>query len=92
MNVCYMLRCADGSLYTGWTNDLEARVRAHNEGRGGKYTRSRRPVTLAYAEAFATRREAMSREWHVKRMSKAEKEALVRAGASMAGERRTEEI
>ena len=92
MNVCYMLRCADGSLYTGWTNDLEARVSAHNAGRGGKYTRSRRPVTLAYAEVFATRREAMSREWHVKRMSKAEKEALVRAGAFMAGERRTEEI
>lgn len=80
MNVCYMLRCADGSLYTGWTNDLEARVRAHNAGRGGKYTRSRRPVTLAYAEVFATRREAMSREWHVKRMSKAEKEALVCTG------------
>ena len=92
MNVCYMLRCADGSLYTGWTNDLEARVRAHNAGRGGKYTRSRRPVTLAYAEVFATRREAMSREWNVKRMSKAEKETLVRAGAFMAGERRTEEI
>ena len=92
MNVCYMLRCADGSLYTGWTNDLEARVRAHNAGRGGKYTRSRRPVALVYAEAFATKREAMSREWHVKRMSKAEKEALVRTGASMAGERRTEEI
>ena len=72
-----MLRCADGSLYTGWTNDLEARLRAHNEGRGGKYTRSRRPVTLVYTEEFATKREAMSREWHIKRLRKAEKEALV---------------
>ncbi len=77
MNVCYMLRCADGSLYTGWTNDLEARLRAHNEGRGGKYTRSRRPVTLVHTEVFATKREAMSREWHIKRLRKAEKEALV---------------
>ena len=90
MNVCYMLRCADGSLYTGWTNDLEARVRAHNAGRGGKYTRSRRPVALVYVEAFATKREAMSREWHVKRMSKAEKEALVRA-CNRPGETGTEE-
>ncbi len=77
MNVCYMLRCADGSLYTGWTNDLEGRLRAHNEGRGGKYTRSRRPVTLVHVEEFATKREAMSREWHIKRLRKAEKEALV---------------
>ena len=77
MNVCYMLRCADGSLYTGWTNDLEARLRVHNEGRGGKYTCSRRPVTLVHTEVFATKREAMSREWHIKRLRKAEKEALV---------------
>jgi len=78
VNVCYMLRCADGSLYTGWTNDLEGRVRAHNEGRGGKYTRSRRPVTLVHAETFPTKEEAMSREWHIKRLTKAQKEALVR--------------
>lgn len=73
-----MLRCADGSLYTGWTNDLEARLRAHNEGRGGKYTRSRRPVTLVHVEAFSTKEEAMSREWHIKRLAKAQKEALVK--------------
>ena len=77
MNFCYMLRCADGSLYTGWTNDLEGRLRAHNEGRGGKYTRSRRPVTLAHVETFPTKEEAMSREWHIKRLTKAQKEALV---------------
>ncbi len=76
MNVCYMLRCADGSLYTGWTNNLENRLRAHNEGRGGKYTRSHRPVTLAWFETFETREEAMRREWQVKRLDKKEKEAL----------------
>ena len=77
MNVCYMLRCADGSLYTGWTNDLENRLRAHNEGRGGKYTRSHRPVALVWFEAFDTREEAMRREWQVKHLSKRQKEALV---------------
>ena len=76
MNVCYMLRCADGSLYTGWTNDLEKRLRTHSAGRGGRYTRSRLPVTLVYVEECATRQEAMSREWHIKRLSKQEKEAL----------------
>ena len=77
MNVCYILRCADGSLYTGWTNDLERRLRAHNGGTGGKYTRARRPVTLVYTEQFDTPREAMSREWHLKRLSRAEKLRLI---------------
>ena len=72
-----MLRCADGSLYTGWTNDLARRLRAHELGRGAKYTRSRRPVTLVYAEECATKEAAMSREWHLKRLTKEEKEALV---------------
>ena len=80
MNVCYMLRCADGSLYTGWTNDLEKRLRTHSAGRGGRYTRSRLPVTLVYVEECATRQEAMSREWHIKRLSKQEKEALAAKG------------
>ena len=80
MNVCYMLRCADGSLYTGWTNDLEKRLRTHSAGRGGRYTRSRLPVTLVYVEECATRQEAMSREWHIKRLSKQEKEALAGKG------------
>ena len=48
MNVCYILRCADGSLYTGWTNGLEKRLRAHNGGTGGKFTRARLPVELVY--------------------------------------------
>ena len=77
MNYCYILRCADGSLYTGWTNDLEKRLAAHNSGRGAKYTRCRRPVELACFESFETKEEAMSREWHIKRMSREEKLRLI---------------
>ena len=78
MNVVYILRCADGSLYTGWTNDLEGRVKAHNADRGGsKYTRSRRPVMLVYWEECETREQAMSREWHIKRLKRAQKLALI---------------
>ena len=72
-DVVYMLRCADGSLYTGWTNDLEKRLAAHQSGRGCKYTRSRLPVELAYCEACQSRQEAMSREWHIKRLPREEK-------------------
>ena len=78
MNYTYMLRCADGSLYTGWTNDLEKRVATHNDGTGAKYTRGRRPVSLAYFEEFATKEEAMKREVAIKKLSKAEKEKLVK--------------
>lgn len=76
-NYTYMLRCRDGSFYIGWTNELDARVAAHNAGRGGKYTRSRRPVELVYFECFPTKREAMSREWHLKRLSHAQKAELL---------------
>ncbi len=72
-----MLRCADGSLYTGWTTDPERRLKAHNAGRGAKYTRSRRPVELAYLERWDTPREAMRREWQLKQLSRAEKLALI---------------
>lgn len=77
MNYTYIVKCKDGSLYTGWTNDLEKRIRAHNEGKGAKYTKSRRPVTLVYYETFETKEEAMSREYHIKRMNRKEKEELV---------------
>lgn len=77
MNYTYILRCADGTLYTGWTNDLEKRLAAHNAGQGAKYTKSRRPVKLVYAESFATKEEAMRREYRVKRLSRAEKLALI---------------
>lgn len=78
-NYMYLLRCADGTLYCGWTNRLEERVRAHNEGRGAKYTKSRRPVVLVYYEVFATKQEAMQREWAVKRLSRKEKLRLIEA-------------
>lgn len=76
-NYCYILRCADGTLYTGWTNDLQRRLRAHNAGRGGKYTRVRRPVELAYYEQFSSKEEAMSREWHIKRLTREQKQELI---------------
>ena len=79
MNYCYILRCRDGSLYTGWTNDLDSRVRAHNRGSGGKYTRSRRPVELVYFESYETKEAAMRREWQIKRLPRAEKLKLIQA-------------
>lgn len=77
MNYVYLLRCADGTLYCGWTTDPESRVRAHNSGRGAKYTRSRLPVELVYTEAYENRHQALSREWQLKRLSRKEKLALI---------------
>lgn len=78
MNYTYMVQCADGSLYTGWTNCLERRLKAHNEGKSGaKYTRAKRPVRLAYYEGFATREEAMQRECQIKRLTRKQKELLM---------------
>lgn len=79
----YMLQCADGTLYTGWTNDLEKRVMAHNSGKGAKYTRSRCPVKLIYCEVCATKQAAMQREWQIKRLSRTQKLALIMKGASI---------
>ncbi len=76
-NWVYMLRCGDGSLYTGWTNDLERRLKCHAAGKGGRYTRSRLPVTLVYAELCSAPREARSREWHIKRLTRGQKLALI---------------
>lgn len=67
MNYTYIVRCSDGTLYTGWTNDLDKRLKAHNEGKGAKYTKSRLPVFLVYYERFDSKEEAMSREWQLKR-------------------------
>ncbi len=72
----YMVRCADDSLYTGWTVDLEKRVSAHNSGHGAKYTKSRRPVVLVYYEVFENRQDAMRREYAIKQLTKKEKEQL----------------
>ena len=77
MNVTYIVECADGSLYCGWTNDLKKRIKDHNAGNGAKYTKSRLPVKLVYYETFDTKEEAMSREWHIKRMTRAKKMELI---------------
>lgn len=77
MNYTYILKCSDGSLYTGWTNNLEKRVADHNAGKGAKYTKGRRPVELAYYEAFETKEEAMKREYAIKQLSRAEKNELI---------------
>ncbi len=69
----YILLCADGTLYTGWTNDIDKRLAAHNAGRGAKYTRGRGPVRLLYREECATKSEAMSREAALKKLSRKEK-------------------
>jgi predicted GIY-YIG superfamily endonuclease len=73
---CYILRCADGSLYTGWTADLERRLREHNAGRGGRYTRSRRPVAILYVEPQPDARSARRREIALKRLRRKDKLAL----------------
>lgn len=77
MNYTYILKCRDGSLYTGWTNDIEKRLKAHNEGCGAKYTKSRRPVELVYYEEFDTKEEAMRREYRIKHLSRKKKELLI---------------
>ena len=74
--VAYLLLCADGSYYAGYTTDLTRRVAVHNAGKGAKYTKSRLPVTLVYFEEFDSEHAAKSREWHLKRLSHREKEAL----------------
>ncbi len=73
----YMVRCSDGTLYTGYSTDLARRLRQHNEGRGAKYTRGRRPVELVYAEFFASKSRALSREHRIKSLSRDEKKALI---------------
>ena len=77
MNYVYLLRCADGSFYGGWTTDLAARVAKHNSGKGAKYTRSRLPAELVYFEEYEDRTQALSREWHLKRLTHEEKLKLI---------------
>lgn len=76
-NYTYIVKCSDGTLYTGWTTSLEHRIAVHNNGKGAKYTRSRRPVELVYYESFDTKRKAMQREAAIKRMKRGEKERLM---------------
>ena len=81
MYYIYILKCKDGTYYTGYTNNIEKRVRIHNDKKGAKYTRGRTPVTLVYEESFATKAEALKREYMIKQMSRAEKEALIHSKA-----------
>ena len=76
-HVVYVLECADGSLYTGYTTDLERRVAEHDAGDGAKYTRGRTPVELRYHERFDSKSAAMSREYEIKQLSRTAKERLV---------------
>ncbi len=78
MNYTYILKCADGTLYCGWTNDLEKRIKAHNSGKGAKYTRSRLPVTLVYFEEFENPVDAQKREYQIKLLSRSEKLNLIK--------------
>lgn len=76
-NYTYLLRCADGSLYCGWTNDLVKRLAAHNAGTGGRYTRSRLPVELVWYTVSETKQQAMRLEARIKQLRHSQKEALV---------------
>lgn len=77
MNVTYMIQCADGTLYTGWTNDMDKRFQTHAQGKGAKYTRCRRPLTLVYVEECPTKQAAMAREFAIKRLSRQKKLDLI---------------
>ena len=82
MPYVYLLECADGTLYAGWTTDLERRLAAHNAGRGARYTRGRRPVRLAYYEECATREAAQQREAALRRLSRKRKLSAISAQQS----------
>ena len=74
----YILKCSDGTFYTGWTNDLKHRMKSHNAGTGAKYTRARLPVQLVYYEEFQSKQEAMKREYAIKQLTKKDKQILLR--------------
>ena len=76
-NYTYILRCGDGSFYTGWTTDIDKRLEEHRNGKGAKYTRGRGPLTLVHLEVFDTKSEALKREAYIKRLSRAQKEELI---------------
>ena len=78
MNYVYIIKCKDNSLYTGWTNNLERRFKAHTEGKGAKYTRGRGPLELVYFEEFEDKIEAMKREYEIKKMSRKNKLEMIK--------------
>ena len=77
MNVTYILRCGDGRLYTGWTNDIEKRLKDHQDGKGARFTKGRGPITLEYVEQLPTKSDALKREVAIKKLSKKKKEELI---------------
>ena len=83
MGYTYIVECADGSLYTGWTNDVEKRLATHNAGKGAKYTRPRLPVKLVYVEQHPTKEMAQRREYEIKQLSRREKIALIAGGRTV---------
>lgn len=91
MYYVYILQCCDGTFYTGSTSDLSKRLNMHNSGRGAKYTRGRRPVRLAYAEPALDRSSALRREAQIKRLSRAEKIALIARRQDGGGEEKCPE-
>jgi len=78
----YILKCSDGTFYTGVTNDIDRRFRAHQEGKASRFTRTRRPVALVYQEPCGTRSQALTRECAVKSLSRPKKQELVAGGSS----------
>lgn len=84
---CYMVECADGTLYTGYTTDVLRRVKTHNAGKGAKYTKNRRPVRLVYQEKFSSKNEAMRREACIKKLTREEKLTLIREAEHASGSR-----
>jgi len=78
----YIVRCADGTLYTGYARDPHARETAHNRGRGARYTSGRRPVSLVYVEQFKSKSKALKREYQIKTWTRRKKEGLVQTGAA----------
>ncbi|MBC2579922.1 GIY-YIG nuclease family protein [Clostridium sp. DJ247] len=77
MNYVYIVKCSDGTLYTGYTNDLDRRIATHNNGKGAKYTRNRLPVELVYYEEYSTKSEAMKREYYIKKLRRMDKIKLI---------------
>ena len=78
MNYVYILKCADDTLYTGWTNDIVKRLKAHSTGKGAKYTRARLPLTLEYIELFESSIDAQKREYFIKKhLTRAQKQELI---------------
>ncbi|MGO1367982.1 GIY-YIG nuclease family protein [Senegalia sp. (in: firmicutes)] len=77
MNYVYILRCKDNTLYTGWTVDIDNRLKVHNSGKGAKYTRGRLPVKLEYFEKYDSKKEATKREYNIKKLTRRKKEMII---------------